>query len=234
MVYEELGPETKVHNIPFGENNVRVSVDDVIIGEALLPIPVVDEYVKVKDAKGGQVAWPKKFVLTNEEVSSRKPIGKDRVKNKDRIKQKDFPRKLVEGKKIQSKEQLNQDNICNLDCNAQSSFDSFEETLHLMYPNETDHIKFPIGKEVFAGEDMEFGYIPKRNILDVCQMKNLDSDILIVYMRCLYEKYKSSRDRFVFINPLTFSSSQTKANLLRERIQSCQGKQFALIPYNPG
>ncbi|KAF5185314.1 hypothetical protein FRX31_025098, partial [Thalictrum thalictroides] len=75
------------------------------------------------------------------------------------------------------------DNIRNLDCNAQSSFDSFEETLHLMYPNETDHIKFPIGKDVFAGEDMEFGYIPKRNILDVCQMKDLDLDILIVYMR---------------------------------------------------
>ncbi|KAF5181680.1 hypothetical protein FRX31_028733, partial [Thalictrum thalictroides] len=66
------------------------------------------------------------------------------------------------------------DNIRNLDCNAQSSFDYFEETLHLMYPNETDHIKFPIGKDVFAGEDMEFGYIPKRNILDVCQMKDLD------------------------------------------------------------
>ncbi|KAF5189506.1 hypothetical protein FRX31_020907, partial [Thalictrum thalictroides] len=95
-------------------------------------------------------------------VSSRKPMGKDRVNNKERIKQ---------------------DNIRNLDCNAQSSFDSFEETLHLMYPNETDHIKFPIGKDVFAGEDMEFGYIPKHNILDVCQMKDLDSDILIVYMR---------------------------------------------------
>ncbi|KAF5204883.1 hypothetical protein FRX31_005536 [Thalictrum thalictroides] len=122
-------------------------------------------------------------IVAKGKVSSRKPMGKDRTYNKERIKQKDFSRKLVEGKKIPNKEQLNQENIRNLDCNAQRSFDSFEETLHLMYPNETDHIKFPIGKDVFAGEYMEFGYIPKRNILDVCQMKDLYSDILIVYMR---------------------------------------------------
>ncbi|KAF9607735.1 hypothetical protein IFM89_000082, partial [Coptis chinensis] len=64
-VYVELGPETKLHNVPLGPNNARVSVDKILEGKdhVALPIPVRDELVILKDALGSQVAWPKHLVL---------------------------------------------------------------------------------------------------------------------------------------------------------------------------
>ncbi|KAF9597713.1 hypothetical protein IFM89_021200 [Coptis chinensis] len=64
-VYVELGPETKLHNVPLGPNNARVSVYKILGGKdhVALPIPFRDELVILKDALGSQVAWPKHLVL---------------------------------------------------------------------------------------------------------------------------------------------------------------------------
>ncbi|KAF9621617.1 hypothetical protein IFM89_024563 [Coptis chinensis] len=63
-VYVELGPETKLHNVPLGPNNARQTVDKILEGKdhVVLPIPV-HEMVILKDALGSQVAWPKHLVL---------------------------------------------------------------------------------------------------------------------------------------------------------------------------
>ncbi|KAF9595261.1 hypothetical protein IFM89_038264, partial [Coptis chinensis] len=77
-VYVELGPETKLHNVPLGPNNARVSVDKILEGKdhVALPIPVRDELVILKDALGSQVAWPKHLVVDSiEELSCSLAVG---------------------------------------------------------------------------------------------------------------------------------------------------------------
>lgn len=58
-----------VHGVPLGDANVRVSIDVPIKGEALLPIPIGDEIVTLRQAIGTHVAWPRNLVLVaNEKV----------------------------------------------------------------------------------------------------------------------------------------------------------------------
>ncbi|XP_040364380.1 uncharacterized protein LOC121049956 [Rosa chinensis] len=58
--------ETKqqtIHGVPLGEENLRVSITETVVPEALLPFPIKDEIVKVKDAIGTCVAWPRNLVI---------------------------------------------------------------------------------------------------------------------------------------------------------------------------
>ncbi|KAF9625425.1 hypothetical protein IFM89_022738, partial [Coptis chinensis] len=54
IAYEELGPETKLHNVPLGQYNSHVVVGKILEGkeQALLPVPVGDKLKFVEDAIG--------------------------------------------------------------------------------------------------------------------------------------------------------------------------------------
>lgn len=67
-VYETTGPNEVIHSVPLGEGNVRVSIDVVLVNDALLPIPIAGEITILGHAMGYQVAWPKKLVLVGNEV----------------------------------------------------------------------------------------------------------------------------------------------------------------------
>ena len=57
-----------IHGVPLGEENVRVSVTKVVAANALLPFPIKDEIVRVSDAIGTCVAWPRSLVIPPEVV----------------------------------------------------------------------------------------------------------------------------------------------------------------------
>ncbi|KAF5188415.1 hypothetical protein FRX31_021998, partial [Thalictrum thalictroides] len=161
---------------------VRVSVDEVIIGDALLPVPVGDELVYVKHALNGHVRWPKKFVMLRDvEVTSRKPLDKSNP-TKEKLNE-----PLKPNKEEHKRRDTNEPNGSKPEKrikptrSTQSSIDSFEDTLHLILPERDAQIKFPIGVEIF-GEDIEFSYLPKADILDVVHMKDLKAIILMTYM----------------------------------------------------
>lgn len=67
-MYERTGPLEKIHTVSLGSANVRVSIDFVIVEDALLPIPIPGEAATVGEALGYQVAWPKNLVVVNYEV----------------------------------------------------------------------------------------------------------------------------------------------------------------------
>ncbi|XP_062019039.1 uncharacterized protein LOC133735656 [Rosa rugosa] len=52
-----------IHGIPLGEGNIRVSIVRSIVDEALLPFPIKDEILTVRDAIGTYVAWPKDLII---------------------------------------------------------------------------------------------------------------------------------------------------------------------------
>ncbi|PRQ37919.1 putative transposase, Ptta/En/Spm, plant, transposase, Tnp1/En/Spm [Rosa chinensis] len=65
-----------IHGVPLGEENVRVSVTKVVVANALLPFPIKDEIVRVADAIGTCVAWPRSLVIPPEVVEKSKEIVK--------------------------------------------------------------------------------------------------------------------------------------------------------------
>lgn len=67
------GTKEYVHNVPLGESNVCVSINTAICHDAPLPIPNDNAgLIYVKDAINSFVAWPKEFViLEDDEVPCR-------------------------------------------------------------------------------------------------------------------------------------------------------------------
>ncbi|KAF9605343.1 hypothetical protein IFM89_016108 [Coptis chinensis] len=65
-VHEKTGPLEKIHNIPLGEHNVRVSIDCVLCPDSPLPIPVRDVLTAILDAQNSFVAWPEKWVIVGD------------------------------------------------------------------------------------------------------------------------------------------------------------------------
>lgn len=59
--------DAKIHGLSLGDKNYRVTITIAHKKKALIPIPVKDEIRTVGDALGGFVAWPKQFVLFDDE-----------------------------------------------------------------------------------------------------------------------------------------------------------------------
>ena len=66
VIVNEIG-DAKIHGSPLGDKNYRVAITLAKKKEALIPIPVGDEIHTVGEALGGYVAWPKQFVLLDNE-----------------------------------------------------------------------------------------------------------------------------------------------------------------------
>ena len=60
---ENVAPNFVVHGVPLGIYNYRVSIDVCFDDDALLPIIIGDDPVKVKDFVGFHVAWPRSLVI---------------------------------------------------------------------------------------------------------------------------------------------------------------------------
>ena len=56
----------EVFGVLLGEDNFSVSIDVVLVGDAVIPIHLRDSPVVVKDVLGQHVPWPKQFVLVQE------------------------------------------------------------------------------------------------------------------------------------------------------------------------
>ncbi|PRQ33732.1 hypothetical protein RchiOBHm_Chr5g0060901 [Rosa chinensis] len=53
-----------IHGVPMAEENARVSITKSIVANALLPIPINDEILFVRDAIGTCIAWPRDWVIS--------------------------------------------------------------------------------------------------------------------------------------------------------------------------
>ncbi|KAF9623081.1 hypothetical protein IFM89_036478 [Coptis chinensis] len=205
IVYEELGPETKLHNVPLGQYNSHVAVGKILEGkeQALLPVPVGDKLKFVEDAIGSHVAWPRELVVKA---------------NKDNIGQ---PSKS-KGEKTKSAGHSKGSNLC-------TSFGAMIGTII-----QSGRLKFPYGQELF-GDNIEFSYIETNVVKDVCNLESVESPCMVAYMRCLYEKFVCSRDGYLFVNPAVFSvvDSKEKTKLVLDRLREANMNEIVFIPYNP-
>lgn len=54
---------TTVHGVPLKPAHLRVSVDGLIQGDALVPVPIPGEIETVEQAVGSHVAWPRHLII---------------------------------------------------------------------------------------------------------------------------------------------------------------------------
>lgn len=68
-VHNQMGD--KIHNIPLPAGHVKVTIDIVLEKNALLPVPVeVDDIRLMRDAIGTFVAWPANLIAIDGVVCS--------------------------------------------------------------------------------------------------------------------------------------------------------------------
>ena len=60
---ENVAPNSVVHGVPLGFHNYGVFIDVCFDDDALLPITIGYDLVKVKDFVGSHVAWPRSLVI---------------------------------------------------------------------------------------------------------------------------------------------------------------------------
>ncbi|KAF9595202.1 hypothetical protein IFM89_037788 [Coptis chinensis] len=205
IVYEELGPETKLHNVPLRQYNSHVAVGKILEGkeQALLPVPVGDKLKFVEDAIRSHVAWPRELVVK----ANQEKIGQ--------------PSKS-KGDKTKSAGHIKGSDLC-------TSFGAMIGTII-----QSGRLKFPYGQELF-GDNIEFSYIETNDVKDVCNLESVESPCMVAYMRCLYEKFVCSRDGYLFVNPAIFSvaDSKEKTKLVLDRLREANKNEIVFIPYNP-
>ncbi|KAF9609203.1 hypothetical protein IFM89_014044 [Coptis chinensis] len=68
---------------------------------------------------------------------------------------------------------------------------------------------------------------------DKCAYKMIE--LLSSHFKCLYEKFVSFRDGYIFVNPAIFSTADSKAKtkLVLDRLREANMNEIVFIPYNP-
>ena len=56
----------EVFGVLLGEDSFSVSIDMLLVGDAVIPIHLRDSPIVMKDVRGQHVPWPKQFVLVQE------------------------------------------------------------------------------------------------------------------------------------------------------------------------
>ncbi|PRQ58873.1 putative Ulp1 protease family catalytic domain, putative transposase, Ptta/En/Spm, plant [Rosa chinensis] len=214
--------ETKqqtVHGVPLGEENVRVTIIRTLVHEALLPFPIKDEIVTVKDAIGTCVAWPKNLVIA--------PAA-DAKKRSKRKNQKRTTRDMCE----------DNEDLQNLPPNLPVAV-----TALCIWAN-TD---LRDGVTIYTTFDAEIFGHPKKavvfrsDIYAMAHMLEIGGGCIVFYMSYLYNVLKSSKmtDMVAFVDPdhtgaLGCGNPTERARSLSNRFENGKPGQIYLVPYNSG
>ncbi|KAL5714941.1 hypothetical protein ACHQM5_016836 [Ranunculus cassubicifolius] len=223
-VFPKMGPDERLHTVPLGEENLRVSIAYPIQKTALLPIPF-DEYTTVGSAMGVPLAWPKEFVII-EKANMEENCGNN-----------DYDGRGFETNEV-PQEARKEDKI---------DKETFNEFANLVKRIETIEELYPMDTGVFERETQFF--ISKGEVLDVCNFKHQSVSCIIAYIGYLHETYESSRQSYGFCYPADASQFGRKdpkkknhylpkknefPTIIKERLRNRHANQAIFIPYNTG
>ncbi|PRQ45734.1 putative transposase, Tnp1/En/Spm [Rosa chinensis] len=164
-----------IHGIPLGEGNIRVSIVRSIVDEALLPFPIKDEILTVRDAIGTYVAWPKDLIIFPTEKMAAKSKGMKKL------------RKRAEGNDDDEEEDLD---MQSLPPNVLTSL-----KIVCMWVKET----LTNGKTIICTFDEKiFGkvsktFVNKMDINNFATMKEVSGSCISIYISYLHGVLKKSK-----------------------------------------
>ncbi|XP_040371537.1 uncharacterized protein LOC112184523 isoform X2 [Rosa chinensis] len=168
--------------VPMGEENVRVSVTKAIVEDALLQFPLKDEIVKIRDAIGTCVAWPKNLIIP------------------PTVEQKGEKRKIVKKRNRDIYDDDHHDDLENLPV-------KLPLPLKMLCQWANTFLKDGVTIHTSLGEEL-FGHpkkvaIFRRDVYAMTNMKEILSSSLVMYMSYLHQVLKKTKmlEMNAFIDP---------------------------------
>ncbi|GMN57838.1 hypothetical protein TIFTF001_026942 [Ficus carica] len=225
--YMDCVPTDTVHEIPLGEENVRVTITVPKLNRALLPIPT-NEATSIEEVVGGFVAWPKSLVVVQTSLSqaSKGPsCAPDReAEGSKRTKKRAWRKKIQSQSEVE--QQPAQQELPSFDFNdisfelrplAYYAQSSMRDGTQIVCPQQQfvmgDEMPIYIGFEDILSEccartgmDQRFEFIPPVLVLPVQQ--NVDR---ATYVR---ERADYIDDSVMYFNPLGNEPSDDFKNLI--------------------
>ncbi|XP_062006884.1 uncharacterized protein LOC133724182 [Rosa rugosa] len=217
----------KIHGVPLGEDNVRVSVIGTIVHDALLPFPVKDaDIVTVGDAIGTCVAWPRKLVVIPAPEAPPKPIEQKITKRAN-------PKKRIRDSFDDDNEDLE-----NLPTNLPLPVkDLCMWAKTELMDGATIHTTF--GGEIFGHSRK--AVIFRRDIYNMANMLEVSGGVIVFYMSYIYGVLKKSKmlDMVGFMDPahtgiIGCGNPTERARSMSNRYMLGKPGQIFLVPYNSG
>ncbi|CAB4279715.1 unnamed protein product [Prunus armeniaca] len=202
-----------LHNVPLGEENVRVSVNYALNGASPLPIPVKGVLNTVEDAVGSQVAWPEDLIV--------------------------FLDDIVEKKKKTTKEKLAKSLFQSiLETIPKSCKILYGFAQKLMSQGQT--LASYIDEDVFGVEKMI--YVLKEDVISFIQMNGIGHAVITAYISYLYKLVKDQEwePMIAFMDPSrTFhdpnsSDEARRVQYIVKALNQASIDSIFLISYNPG
>ncbi|XP_040375666.1 uncharacterized protein LOC121053154 [Rosa chinensis] len=208
-----------IHGALLGEENVRVSIIRTLVHEALLPFPIKDEIMTVKDAIGTCVAWPKNLVIT---------LAADAKKKLKRKNQKKRTMDMFE----------DNEDLRNLPPNLPTAVSAL-----CIWANH----ELRDGATIYTTFDAEiFGHqrkavVFRSDIYAMANMLELSGGCIVFFMSYLHDVLKRSKmtEMVAFVDPdhtgaLGCGNPTERARSLSNRFQNGKPGQIYLVPYNLG
>ncbi|XP_062015019.1 uncharacterized protein LOC133731647 isoform X2 [Rosa rugosa] len=210
-----------IHGVPLGEENVRISITKAVVANALLPFPIKDEIVRVADAIGTCVAWPKSLVIPSEVVEKEQEN-----------------RKIVKRKRRDMYEDFDHDDLDNLPPKLPLPLKELCQWANIFLKNGVT-IHTTLGEEIF-GRPRKVA-IFRRDVYAMTHMKEISNSTIVMYMSCLYQKLQKSKmlHMIAFIDPaktgvLGCGNPTERARSLSACYAKGKSGQIFLVPYNSG
>ncbi|XP_040361684.1 uncharacterized protein LOC121049161 [Rosa chinensis] len=203
------------------EENVRVSITKSIVANALLPIPINDEILFVRDAIGTCIAWPRDWVI---------PTRADAKQQKHKI--------VRRKKKDIYDEDFDHDDLDKLPPNL-------PPPLKTLATWANDNLKDGITIHITLGEEL-FGYLKKvaifrRDVYAMTNMKEVSAGCIVMYRSFLYQVLKKSKmfDMIGFVDlantgVIGCGNPTERARSLSVSYERGKRGQIFLVPYNSG
>ncbi|XP_061988645.1 uncharacterized protein LOC133712759 [Rosa rugosa] len=210
-----------IHGVPLVEENVRVSITKSIVANALLPIPIKDEILFVRDAIGTCIAWPRDWVI---------PTAADAKQQKHKI--------VRRKKKDTYDDFFDHDDLDKLPPNL-------PPPLKTLATWANDNLKDGITIHTTLGEEL-FGYrkkvaIFRRDVYAMTNMEEVSAGCVVMYMSFLYQVLKKSKmlDMIGFVDPantgvIGCGNPTERARSLSVSYERGKPGQIFLVPYNSG
>ncbi|KAH6770785.1 hypothetical protein C2S52_015588 [Perilla frutescens var. hirtella] len=197
-----------LHGFPMPPDCFRVSIDEVVDENVVLPFRVSDEIETVGGALGTHVAWPTHLVVARlNETQDKKKIGK----------------KLFEGS-----DQDTNINLSSLPPTLLALYCLFERSF------KDEAIHFMLDVELF-GHEMKVHILLYLDVVPFCKMDPITGNCTVAYVCNIKEN--DSVCKFLFVNPFAVEyglKDEDRSRALSERLLLAASDQLVLVPCNVG
>ncbi|CAI9304395.1 unnamed protein product [Lactuca saligna] len=238
------------------DENIEVMMETSVQGEALLPVPLEEEFiVKVKDAVGHILSWPRYLVIRCSDLEKvmAKPIGKpvkEELKSKKEEKrQRESDEENEKGKETEKGREMSQRRRTRAQMRTRIRIENNRvlKMTALMVDAQllkAESIKVQCEDDLFGYES--YTYLSYEDFEVVFTLDELTGVVITCYMMYLFEQIKNgpkSDHGICFVSPTAISPRARKDKLkniadasksVADRLSTRKDNDLILLPYNPG